>query len=70
MSRKKVTTTNESSTWRNLKFHDNYNWNNMTRAQFVKQIELGNYQNYHIREINWIKTPVSNPDSSTNNNLD
>ena len=31
--------------------------------------EIGNYEHYHVREINGIKTPVSNPDKSTNNNL-
>ena len=41
----------------------------MTRAQFVKEIEQGNYDNYHVRVINDVKTPVSNPDSSSKNNL-
>ena len=70
MARKRITTISESETWRNLKFHDNYSWNNMTRAWFVREIESGNYDNYHIREINGIKTPVSNPDNKVNNNLD
>lgn len=70
MARKRIITTYESDTWRNLKFHDNYTWDDMTRAQFVKEIERGNYDNYHIREINWVKTPVSNPDNKVNNNLD
>ncbi len=42
----------------------------MTRAQFVRQIEQGNYANYHVRKINDVKTPVSNPDDSEGNNLD
>jgi|SaaInlLV_10m_DNA_3_1039740.scaffolds.fasta_scaffold10245_3 hypothetical protein len=67
---KRVSTTVESETWRNLKFHDNYSWNDMTRLQFVSQINQWNYSNYHIRVINWIKTPVSNPDATINNNLD
>ncbi len=70
MSRKRVSTTLESDSGRNLKFRDNYNNQNMTRTQFVNKIEKGNYENYHIREINGIKTPCSNPDKSTNNNLD
>ena len=41
----------------------------MTRAQFVQQIESGGYKNYHVREVNGVKTPVSNPDNSENNNL-
>lgn len=41
----------------------------MTRNQFVREIERGNYPNHHIREINGVKTPVSNPDKSEINNL-
>ncbi|MDE0246372.1 MAG: hypothetical protein OXO56_00370, partial [Gammaproteobacteria bacterium] len=41
----------------------------MTRAQFVREIEQGNYPNYHVREIDGVKTPVSNPDGSSRNNL-
>lgn len=59
----------ENETGRNEKFRDNVNKIEMTRNQFVKAIERGEYENYHIRTINNIKTPVSNPDKSTNNNL-
>ncbi len=69
MARKRVSTTKENKTGRNLQFFDNYNHKNMSRAKFVSEIESGNYPNHHIRNINGIKTPVSNPDSSTNNNL-
>lgn len=41
----------------------------MNRVQFVREIDKGNYSNYHIRNINGISTPVSNPDGSINNNL-
>lgn len=68
--RKRVTTTNENSTGRNMTFHDNYTNRDMTRSQFVKQIESGNYGKYHVRVINGVKTPVSNPDKNVNNNLD
>ncbi len=67
---KRVTVTKESSGGRNLNFHDNFNNKDMTRSEFIKEIEKGNYTKYHIRKINNIKTPVSNPDSTTNNNLD
>lgn len=70
MARKRITVTKESKSGRNEKFHDNYTGKDMTRAQLVKEIKNGNYDNYHIRELNGIKTPVSNPDSSKNNNLD
>lgn len=67
---KRVKTTAESKSGRNTNFHDNFSGSDMTRAQFVKQINAGNYPNYHVREINGVKTPVSNPDPSRNNNLD
>ncbi|NRT76310.1 DUF3892 domain-containing protein [Clostridium beijerinckii] len=69
MARKRITVTQETNTGRNTKFHDNYTGTNMTRPQFVNQIQSGNYNNYHVRKINGVKTPVSNPDGSTNNNL-
>ena len=70
MARKRITVTQESNSGRNQKFHDNFTGGDMTRAGFVKQIEQGNYANYHVRKVHGIKTPVSNPDSTTNNNLD
>ncbi|HRB46808.1 MAG: hypothetical protein KBF68_11065 [Nitrosomonas sp.] len=70
MARKRVTVTKESNTGRNQKFHDNYTGADMSRPDFVKQIENGNYSNYHVRNINGVKTPVSNPDGKSNNNLD
>lgn len=59
----------QSSTGRNLTFHDNQTGRNMNRNQFVKSIEKGNYTNYHVRTINGVPTPCSNPDKSKNNNL-
>ncbi|XOB62451.1 hypothetical protein ACMC56_01255 [Campylobacterota bacterium DY0563] len=69
MARKRVSVTSESTTGRNQRFHDNCTGANMTRSQFVKEIKSGNYSNYHTRNINGIATPVSNPDSTRNNNL-
>lgn len=66
---KRISVTSESSTGRNQTFHDNYTGADMTRAQFVRQINSGNYENYHVRNINGVATPVSNPDSSSRNNL-
>ena len=70
MSRKRVTVTQESDSGRNQQFHDNYTGQDMSRAEFVRQIEAGNYENYHVRVVNGVKTPVSDPDKTTNNNLD
>lgn len=69
MARKRVSVTSESSSGRNQFFHDNYKGKDMSRTQFVKEIKLGNYPSYHVRKINGTATPVSNPDSSENNNL-
>ena len=66
---KRITVTRESSTGRNERFHDNRTGADMTRNQFVRQIQQGNYDNYHVRNINGVPTPVSNPDRSHNNNL-
>lgn len=66
----RIKVTQESDSGRNQRFRDTRTGQEMTRAQFVKQIENGQYPNYHIRKINKIKTPVSNPDETTNNNLD
>jgi hypothetical protein len=67
---KRVTVTQESETGRNERFRDNYTGQNMTRNQFVREINNGNYDNYHVRNINGVPTPVSNPDNSERNNLD
>ena len=66
---KRVSVTTENATGRNTNFHDNYTGANMSRSQFVKEIQSGNYPNYHVRMINGVATPASNPDKSTNNNL-
>jgi hypothetical protein len=70
MARKRVTVTKENHKGRNEKFHDNYNGSDMTRQQFANEIKKGSYSNYHVRNINGLDTPVSNPDKSKNNNLD
>ncbi len=70
MPKKRITVTQESDTGRNKKFHDNKTGEDLTRAQLVRKIEKGEYEDYHVRKINNVKTPVSNPDSSKNNNLD
>ncbi len=66
----RVKVTRESDSGRNERFRDTRTGNEMTRTQFVKKIEADQYPNYHVRKINGIKTPVSNPDETTNNNLD
>ena len=65
----RVTTTRETETGRNVRFHDNQTGADMSRAEFVRQIEAGRYPNYHVRNVDGIKTPASNPDTSEENNL-
>lgn len=67
---KRVKTTSQSKTGRNTHFKDTKSSRYMTRQDFVKAIKSGNYSNYHVRMINGVATPVSNPDKSKNNNLD
>lgn len=69
MARKRVSVTKENSTGRNQQFHDNYTGEDMSRVEFVKKIEQGQYPNYHVREVGDMKTPVSNPDGKQGNNL-
>ena len=66
---KRVSVTRESDSGRNQQFHDNASGRSMTRAEFVRQIQSGNYDNYHVRRVNGVPTPVSNPDGSDRNNL-
>ncbi len=70
MSPKRVKVIKESDSGRNQEFIDNKTGRKMSRVEFVKQIEGGKYENYHVRKINGLKTPVSDPDITENNNLD
>lgn len=69
MAGKRVTVTRETPSGRNVGFHDNRKGIDMSRSEFVRQIERANYGNYHVRNINGVKTPVSNPDGKSGNNL-
>ncbi len=66
---KRVSVTRESDSGRNQQFRDNRTEQQMSRPEFVRQIRQGNYDNYHVRNINGVPTPASNPDNSENNNL-
>lgn len=66
---KSVKTTKETPTGRNTHFVDTKTGHKMNRAEFAKEIDRGNYPDYHNRKINGYKTPVSNPDKKTGNNL-
>ncbi len=64
-----VTVTQESDTGRNKKFIDNKTGNEMTRAQFAKKIDAGEYPDYHVKNIHGLRTPVSNPNGNEGDNL-
>lgn len=66
---KSVRVTEEGNSGRNQRFRDDKSGINMSRAEFVKLIEGGKFPDYHVRKINGLSTPVSNPDRSAGNNL-
>lgn len=66
---KRVITLYESESGRNERFYDKKLKKQMNRNEFVKKIQEGEYPGYHIRVINEIATPCSNPDKSKKNNL-
>jgi len=70
MKGKRVRTIEESDSGRNLEFKDIKNDQEMSRAEFVKKIEDGIYEDYYVRRMYGIKTPISKPDESEENNLD
>ena len=67
---KSVKMTRETESGRNTRFVDVRTGREMSRPEFVRAIESDQYPDYHVREINGLKTPVSNPDRSEGNNLD
>lgn len=59
----------ESDSGRNERFKDNKKGTELSRAQAVKEIKQGNIEGYHVRKVNGVATPVSNPNKSENDNL-
>jgi hypothetical protein len=68
--RKDIRVTEENESGRNTNFYDPVAHQSMTRAEFADKIDAGVYTGYHVRVINDVRTPVSNPDHSEGNNLD
>lgn len=64
---KPIKVISENKNGRNLRFK--VGQKTMSRARLAKSIDNGNHPGYHNRMINGVKTPVSNPDKSKNNNL-
>ena len=66
---RKVVVTKESESGRNQKFKDTGSGRTMNRQEFVHKIVNDKYPDYHVRRINGVLTPVSNPDKKKGNNL-
>jgi len=65
----KVKVIKESKTGANQKFQDTKTKETMTKSEFVKAIEKGKYDDYHIMNKDGKKIPRSNPDKTHKNNL-
>ena len=69
MRGKRVIVIEENDSGRNLEFKDKISGKKMARAEFVRKIEDGTYEDYYVRMMNGLKTPISKPDQSEGNNL-
>lgn len=69
MKNRRVKVIQEDDSGRNERFKDCTSGNEMTRNQFVREIKKGNYEEYYVRKINGLDTPVSKPDGNEKNNL-
>lgn len=69
MANKRIIVIKENNTGRNIVFKDTKTGKVMSDKQLSKKIEKGDYQDYHNRVVNGIKTPCSNPDGKPGNNL-
>lgn len=59
----------ESSAGRNERFRYTQTGVEMTRAETVRRIDQGAYPDYHTRNVNGVRTPVSNPNRRKGDNL-
>lgn len=67
--RKNVVVTKENCNGRNVKFLDRNTNTEMTRSEFVRKIEAGQYPGYHVKHRDKWSFPASNPDNKVRNNL-
>lgn len=67
MARYKVVSQTKSG--RNTRFKNTSTGKVISRTQFVREIKSGKHKGYHVRKVNGLQTPVSNPDKSSRNNL-
>ena len=64
----KIKASRENKTGRNTHFL--VNGVEITRSQTVKFIKSNPNSGYHIRVVNGVETPASNPDNNTCNNIE
>ena len=69
VTRPRILVVQASDTGRNERFRDTRTGWEMSRAELVRRITAGEYEGYHIRRINAVDTPVTNPDRARRNNL-
>lgn len=65
---RRVEVIGESKTGRNERFRL-VGGRGMSRTEFVRRIERGEFPDYHVRRLNGVKTPASNPNQSERDNL-
>jgi hypothetical protein len=65
----RLSVTRETSSRRNQEYRDSGTGATMPRAEAVRRIERGEYPGYHVRRIHGVKTPVSNPNGQSSDNL-
>ena len=68
MSGRKITVTSETESGRNTRFNVP-SQGEVTRQTLVQQIRAGEHDDYHVRIINGLATPVSNPNGNGDDNL-
>ena len=64
---KNIKVTKESPSGRNQRFQ--IGQRGVSRGVLVREIQTGQHPEYHVRNVNGIPTPASNPDGKTRNNL-
>lgn len=69
LKKPRVSVTKENHKGRNINFIDNKTRKEMTRAQFSDEIDAGNYPDYQVKIINGLRTPVSKPNGTQDDNL-
>ena len=69
MKKPRLSVIQENDSGRNLVFKDTATGAIMSRAATARKIEQGTYPNYHVRRVNGLKTPASNPNSREWDNL-